>query len=143
MAAAARRSAGALTPDLESRVSASAEQPPAVRPLGVVLDAYAFIKGWLLATSLWVGIALVLVAAYYGVLAARGGADGGVWELKGLVVLCGFGAASVFPAPLARVLASDLRPVGGHKYHVRTVESPPQAILFARRVSCSQRKPFW
>lgn|SRR6478672_6981177 len=44
-----------------------AVQPPTVRSHGVVLDAYAFIKGWLIATSLWVGVLLLLVAAGYGV----------------------------------------------------------------------------
>ena len=40
-----------------------AAQPQAVRSHGVILDAYAFIKGWLIATSLWVGVLLLLVAA--------------------------------------------------------------------------------
>ena len=83
-----------------------AAQPQAVRSHGVLLDAYAFIKGWLIATSLWVGVLLLLVAAYYGVPAARDGTDAGyVWGFLGMVVFYGFGVALVFAAPLAWVLA--------------------------------------
>jgi hypothetical protein len=46
-----------------------AARPQAVRPHRVVLDAYGFVKGWLIATSLWVGVLLLLVAAFYGVAA--------------------------------------------------------------------------
>lgn len=85
----------------------------------MVLDAYAFIKGWLIATSLWVGLLLLLVAAYYGVPAVRDGTDGGhVWGLLGMVVLYGFGAAVVFAAPLAWVLAYFLRPVRNQWIHI-------------------------
>ena len=57
----------------------------------MVLDAYAFIKGWLIATSLWVGFLLLLVAAHYGVAAALDGTDAGhVWGFLGMVVLYGF-----------------------------------------------------
>ena len=83
-----------------------AVQPPTVRSHGVVLDAYAFIKGWLIATSLWVGVLLLLVAAGYGVPAWRDGTDAGhVWGFLGMVILYGFGVSLVFAAPLAWVLA--------------------------------------
>lgn len=39
-----------------------AAQPQAVRSNRVVLDAYRFIKGWLIATPLWVGVLLLVVA---------------------------------------------------------------------------------
>jgi hypothetical protein len=74
-----------------------AAQPQAVRSRRVVLDAYAFIKGWLIATSLWVGLLLLLVEAYVGLPAARDGADAGhVWGFLGMAVLYGFGVALVF-----------------------------------------------
>jgi hypothetical protein len=72
----------------------------------VVLDAHAFIKGWLIATSLWVGVLLLLVAAGYGVPASRDGTDAGyVWGFLGMVILYGFGVSLVVAAPLAWVLA--------------------------------------
>jgi hypothetical protein len=71
-----------------------AAQPQAVRSHRVVLDAYAFIKGWLIATSLWVGVLLLLVAAGYGVPASRDGTDAGhVWGFLGMVILYGFGVS--------------------------------------------------
>ena len=89
-----------------------AAQPQAVRSHRVVLDAYAFIKGWLIATSLWVGMLLLLVAAGYGVPASRDGTDAGhVWGFLGMAILYGFGVSLVVAAPLAWVLASLLRPV--------------------------------
>jgi hypothetical protein len=96
-----------------------AAQPQAVRSRRVVLDAYAFIKGWLIATSLWVGLLLLLVAAYVGLPAARDGADAGhVWGFLGMAVLYGFGVALVFAAPLAWVLAYLLRPVRNQWIHI-------------------------
>ncbi|MET3923207.1 hypothetical protein [Arthrobacter sp. UYEF20] len=96
-----------------------AAQPQAVRSHRVVLDAYAFIKGWLIATSLWVGLLLLLVAAGYGVPAARDGTDAGyVWGYLGIVVFYGFGVSLVFAAPLAWVLAYLLRPVRNQWIHI-------------------------
>ncbi|SDL16650.1 hypothetical protein SAMN04487913_106219 [Arthrobacter sp. ok362] len=83
-----------------------AAQPQTVRSHRVVLDAYAFIKGWLIATSLWVGVLLLLVAAGYGVPASRDRTDAGhVWGLLGMTILYGFGVSLVVAAPLAWVLA--------------------------------------
>ncbi len=71
-----------------------AAQPQAVRLHRVVLDAYVFIKGWLIATSLWVGVLLLLVAAGYGVPASRDGTDTGhVWGFLGMAILYGFGVS--------------------------------------------------
>jgi hypothetical protein len=96
-----------------------AAQPQAAQSHRVVLDAYAFIKGWLIATSLWVGVLLILVAAGYGVPAARDGTDAGhVWGILGMLILYGFGVALVFAAPLAWVLAYFLRPVQNQWIHI-------------------------
>jgi len=103
-----------------------AAQPHAVRSHRVVLDADAFIKGWLIATSLWVGLLLFLVAANYGVPAARDGTDSGhVWGLLGMVVLYGFGVSLVFAAPLAWVLAYLLRPVRNQRIHIGAFFAAP------------------
>lgn len=59
-----------------------AAQPQAVRSHRVVLDAYAFVRCWFVATSIWVGVLLLLVAAGYGVAASRDGTEAGhVWGL--------------------------------------------------------------
>ena len=96
-----------------------AAQPQEVRSNRVVLDAYGFIKGWLIATSLWVGVLLLVVAVYFGVPAVRNGTDAGhVCGLLGMAVLYGFGVALVFAAPLAWVLAYVLRPVRNQWVHI-------------------------
>jgi hypothetical protein len=86
---------------------------------GLVLDAYGFIKAWLIATSLWVGVLLLVVAAFFGVPAVRNGTGAGhVWGLLGMAVFYGFGVALVFAAPLAWVLAYLLRPVRNQWVHI-------------------------
>lgn len=103
-----------------------AAQPQAVRSHRVVLDAYAFIKGWLIATTLWVGVLLLLVAAGYEVPALPDGADGGhVWGLLGIVILYGFGVSLVFAAPMAWVLAYLLRPVRNQWIHIGAIFAVP------------------
>jgi hypothetical protein len=94
-------------------------QQEAVRSHKVVLNAYAFIKGWLIATSLWVGVLLLLVAAGYGVPASRDGTDAGhVWGFLGMAILYGFGVSLVVAAPLAWVLAYLLRRVRNQWIHI-------------------------
>jgi hypothetical protein len=96
-----------------------AAQPQAVRSYRVVLDSYGFIRGWLIATSLWVVLLLLVVAAYFGIPAVRNGTDAGhMWGLLGMAVFYGFGVALVFAAPLAWVLAYLLRPVQEQWVHV-------------------------
>jgi hypothetical protein len=92
--------------------------PQAVQPHRVVLDAYGLVKGWLIATSLWVGVLLIVVAAFFGVPAVRNGTDiGHVWGFLGMAIFYGFGVALVFAAPLAWVLAYLLRPVSTPGMH--------------------------
>ncbi|MCD5342182.1 hypothetical protein LR392_08100 [Arthrobacter sp. AK04] len=99
--------------------SGDAAQPQEYRSNTMVLDAYGFIKGWLIATSLWVGALLLVVAVYFGVPAVRNGTDAGhVWGLLGIAVFYGFGVALVFAAPLAWVLAYVLRPVRNQWVHI-------------------------
>lgn len=108
-----------------------AAQPQAVRSHRVVLDAYAFIKGWLIATSLWVGALLLLVAAYYGVPAARDGTDAGhVWGFLGMAILYGFGVSLVVAAPLAWVLAYLLRPVRNQWIHIGAFFAAPTLVFW-------------
>jgi hypothetical protein len=108
-----------------------AVQPQAVPSYKVVLDAYGFIKGWLIATSLWVGVLLLVVAAVYGVPAVRDGTDlGYVWGLLGIAVFYGFGAALLFAAPLAWVLAYLLRPVRNQWIHIGAFFAVPTVAFW-------------
>jgi hypothetical protein len=96
-----------------------AVQPQAVQSNRVVLDAYGFIKGWLIATSLWVGVLLLVVATFFGVPAVQNGTGvGHVWGFLGMAVLYGFGVALLVAAPLAWVLAYLLRPVRNQWVHI-------------------------
>ena len=106
-------------------------QPQAVRSPRVVLDAYAFIEGWLIATSLWVGVLLLLVAAGYGVPASRDGTDAGhVWGFLGMAILYGFGVSLVVAAPLAWVLAYFLRPVRNQWIHIGAFFAVPTLVFW-------------
>ena len=108
-----------------------AAQPQAVRSHGVILDAYTFIKGWLIATSLWVGVLMLLVAAYYGVPAARDGTDTGhVWGFLGMAILYGFGVSLVVAAPLAWVMAYLLRPVLNQWIHIGAFFAVPTLVFW-------------
>jgi hypothetical protein len=96
-----------------------AVQPQAVQSYKMVLDAYGFIKGWLIATSLWVGVLLLVVTAIYVVPAVCSGTgDGHAWGLLGMAVFYGFGVSLLFAAPLAWVLAYFLRPVKNQWIHI-------------------------
>ncbi|MEC5191451.1 MULTISPECIES: hypothetical protein [unclassified Arthrobacter] len=108
-----------------------AAQPQAVQSQRVVLDAYAFIKGWLIATTLWVGVLLLLVAAGYGVPAVLDGtAAGHVWGLLGMAILYGFGVSLVVAAPLAWVLAYCLRPVRHQWIHIGAFFAVPSLVFW-------------
>ena len=108
-----------------------AAQPQAVRSHGVILDAYTFIKGWLIATSLWVGVLMLLVAAYYGVPAAWDGTDTGhVWGFLGMAILYGFGVSLVVAAPLAWVMAYLLRPVRNQWIHNGAFFAVPTLVFW-------------
>ncbi len=92
----------------------------------VVLDSYAFIKGWLVATSLWTGVLLIVVVAAYGVPAANEGSRSGyVWGLLGMKVLYSVGISLVVGAPLAWILAYLLRPVRNQSIHIAAFFAVP------------------
>ena len=94
-------------------------QPQAARPNRAALDAYGFIKGWLIATSLWVGVLLIVVAAFFGIPAVRNGTDAGhLWGVLGMAAFYSFGVAVVVAAPLAWLLAYLLRPVPNQWVHI-------------------------
>ncbi|MDQ1052932.1 hypothetical protein QE394_000860 [Arthrobacter sp. SORGH_AS 212] len=108
-----------------------AAKPQAVWSHRVVLDSYAFIKGWLIATTLWVGVLLLLVAAVYGVPAARDGTDVGyVWGMLGMAILYGFGVSLVVAAPLAWALAYLLRPVRNQWIHIGAFFAVPTMVFW-------------
>jgi hypothetical protein len=96
------------------------------QPARVVLTAPAFIKGWLIATTLWVGVLFLLVALMYGVPTLLSGSDAGhLWGVAAMVLLYGYGIALVFAAPLAWVLAYLLRPVTRQWIHVAAFFAVP------------------
>jgi hypothetical protein len=107
-----------------------AVQPQAVQSYKVILDAYAFIKGWLIATSLWIGLLLLVVAAFYGMPAVRSGDAGHLWGLLGLAVLYGFGVALLVAAPLTWVLAYMLRPVRNQWIHIGAFFAVPTVAFW-------------
>jgi hypothetical protein len=85
----------------------------------VVLRAPAFIKGWLIATTLWVGVLFLVVVVMYAVPTLLSGTDGGhLWGVAAMVLFYGYGIALVFGAPLAWVLAFLLRPIRNQWLHV-------------------------
>lgn len=93
--------------------------PQGGRSQRVVLDAFAFIKGWLIATALGVALLLLWVVASYGAPDGRDGTGADhIWGLLGVAALFGFGVAFVFAAPLAWVLAYLLRPIRDQRIHV-------------------------
>lgn len=85
----------------------------------MILDAYAFIKGWLTGTSLGLVLLLCWVSASYGAPDGREGTGAGrIWGLLGIATLYGVGVALVFAAPLAWILAYLLRPIQDQRIHV-------------------------
>lgn len=96
----------------------------AVHPHGrqasrVVLDAYGFIKGWMIATSLWVGVLLLVVGTYFGIPAARTGLEASqLLGILGMAIFYGYGVSLLFAAPLGWFLSFLLRPVGRQSIHI-------------------------
>lgn len=108
-----------------------AARPHEVRSNRVVLDAYGLIKGWLIATSLWVGVLLIAVAAFFGVPAVQNGTDAGhLWGVLGMAAFYGFGVALLAAAPLAWVLAYLLRPVPNQWVHIGAFFVVPTLVFW-------------
>lgn len=85
----------------------------------VVLDASSFIKGWLIATTLWVGVMLIVAPFVLGVPRVLGEPD--VAQLLGAglsLAFYGYGIALLFAAPLGWGLAHLLRPVRRQWIHI-------------------------
>ncbi|WP_461189103.1 hypothetical protein [Arthrobacter sp. Z4-13] len=98
----------------------------------VVLDASSFIKGWLIATTLWVGVMLIVAPFVFGVPTVLGETD--VAQLVGAgfsLAFYGFGLALVFAAPLGWVLAHLLRPVRQQWMHVTAFFAVPTLAFWA------------
>lgn len=98
----------------------------------VVLDASSFIKGWLIATTLWVGVMLVVAPFVFGVPTVLGETDLAQLLGSGLsLAFYGFGLALVLAAPLGWVLAYLLRPVRQQWIHVTAFFAVPTLAFWA------------
>ncbi|GKV72987.1 hypothetical protein [Pseudarthrobacter sp. NCCP-2145] len=85
----------------------------------VVLDAYSFIKGWLIATTLWVCVMLIVALFVFGVPTVLNGEDAGyLWGAGLSLAFYGYGIALVFAALLVWMVAYLLRPVRQQWIHV-------------------------
>ncbi|MFB9651927.1 hypothetical protein [Pseudarthrobacter oxydans] len=98
----------------------------------VVLDAYSFIKGWLIATTLWVGVLLVVAFFVYGMPTVRAGEDAGyLWGAGLSLAFYGYGIALLFAAHLGWVLAYLLRPVRQQRIHIAAFFVVPTLVFWA------------
>ena len=98
----------------------------------VVLDASSFIKGWLIATTLWVGVLLIVALLAYGVPTVLAGKDAGyLWGAGLSLAFYGYGIALLFAAPLAWALAYVLRPVRQQWIHIAAFFVVPTLAFWA------------
>lgn len=98
----------------------------------VILDASSFIKGWLIATTLWVGVMLIVALFVFGAPTVRQGSDAGyLWGAGLSLAFYGYGIALVFAAPLGWVLAYLLRPVRQQWIHIAAFFVVPTLAFWA------------
>ena len=98
----------------------------------IVLDASSFIKGWLIATTLWVGVLLVVALFVYGIPTVRNGEDARyLWGAGLSLAFYGYGIALLLAAPLAWVLAWLLRPVRQQRIHIAAFFVVPTLVFWA------------
>jgi hypothetical protein len=98
----------------------------------VVLDTSSFIKGWLIATTLWVGVMLIVAPFVLGVPTVLGETDVAHHLGAGLsLAFYGYGIALVFAAPLGLVLAYLLRPVKQQWIHITAFFVVPTLAFWA------------
>lgn len=98
----------------------------------IVLDASSFIKGWLIATTLWMGVMLIVAPFVFGVPTVLGEADVAQLLDAGLsLAFYAFGLALVLAAPLGWVLAYLLRPVRQQWMHVTAFFAVPTLAFWA------------
>jgi hypothetical protein len=98
----------------------------------VILDASSFIKGWLIATTLWVGVLLVMALFVYGVPTVRAGQDAGyLWGAGLSLAFYGYGIALLFAAPLGWALAWLLRPIPHQRIHIAAFFVVPTLAFWA------------
>lgn len=109
------------------------EHPPVSDTSGrhlVVLEAFAFIKGWFIAVTLWVaGLCVIFVAQELGSPALSEGGANHWLGLALLILMYAYGVALVFAAPLAWLLGYLLRPVRNQWIHVAAFFAVP-TLLF-------------
>ncbi|MGF9648893.1 hypothetical protein AAIH32_13010 [Pseudarthrobacter oxydans] len=98
----------------------------------VVLDASSFIKGWLIATTLWVGVMLIVAPFVFGVPTEQGETDAAQLLGAGLsLAFYGYGLALVVAAPLGWVLAHLLQPVQQQWIHIGAFFVVPTLAFWA------------
>ena len=98
----------------------------------VVLDASSFIKGWLIATTLWVGVMIIVAPFVFGVPTVLGETD--IAQLLGAglsLAVYGFGIALVLAAPFGWLLAYLLRPVRRQWIHIGAFFVMPTLAFWA------------
>lgn len=97
----------------------------------MVLGPFAFIKGWLISVTLWVGtLCTVLVAQELASSAPYETGENYALGLAVTVLWWGFGIALVVAAPLGRVLGLLLRPVQNQWLHVAAFFAAPTTIFW-------------
>jgi hypothetical protein len=97
----------------------------------VVLEAFAFIKGWFISVTLWVaGLGIIVLAQELGSPEPAEGGGNHWLGLALLVLMYGYGIALVFAAPLAWVLGYLLRPVRNQWIHVAVFVAVPTLVFW-------------
>jgi uncharacterized BrkB/YihY/UPF0761 family membrane protein len=97
----------------------------------VVLEAFAFIKGWFISVTLWVAGLFLIVAAQEVGSPALSESGGNHWlGLALLILMYGYGIALVFAAPLAWALGYLLRPVRNQWIHIAVFFAAPTLVFW-------------
>lgn len=100
-------------------------------PYRVVLDSYAFLKGWFIASMLWLaGLAAVILISDVVFAAETGSTDSYMPRILPMILLYGFGVALLVGIPLGALLAFLLRPVENQWLHVAAFFAAPTLVFW-------------
>lgn len=100
-------------------------------PYRVVLDSYAFLKGWFIASMLWLaGLAAVILISDAIFAMETGRSDSYMSGILPMILLYGFGVAILAGIPLGALLAFLLRPVENQWLHVAAFFAAPTLIFW-------------